>query len=172
MPKINIFFWLLLQDKILTQDNLAKRGQILPNRCCLCMQDLEMVNHMFIHCPFFSRVWSHLTTNLDFNRCPLASIQDFFSQWRSHHQGLNSQLLSSWILPHFCWGIWKEHKNRIFRDREAPEVIIAKKTKGLMIENYAITREGDIKVGGNSKAKKEDRIKRRQEAIWYVPPEN
>ena len=25
-PKINIFFWLLLQDKILTLDNLAKRG--------------------------------------------------------------------------------------------------------------------------------------------------
>ena len=25
-PKINIFFWLMLQDKILTLDNLAKRG--------------------------------------------------------------------------------------------------------------------------------------------------
>ena len=25
-PKINIFFWLMLQDKILTLDNLAKKG--------------------------------------------------------------------------------------------------------------------------------------------------
>ena len=50
----------------------------------------------------------------------------------------------------------------IFRDREAHEVIIAEKIEGLMTENYSITREGDIKVGGNSKARKEDRIKRRQ----------
>ena len=41
-----------------------------------------------------------------------------------------------------------------------------------MTENYAITREGDIKVGGNSKGKKEDKIKRRHEAIWSFPPEN
>ena len=69
--------------------------------------------------------------------------------------------MSSWILPHFYWGIWKEYSNKIFRDKEAPQVIIAKKTKGLMTENYAITKEGEINVGGNSKSRKEDRIKRR-----------
>ena len=94
-PKINIFFWLLLQDKILTLDNLAKRGQILPNRCSLSRQDLEFVNHLFIHCPFSYKVWSHLTTDLDCIWCPPVSIQDFFCQWRSHHHGLKSQLLSS-----------------------------------------------------------------------------
>ena len=55
-PKINIFFWLLLQDKILTLENLANKGQIIPNRCSLCKHDLEMVNHLFIHCPFSSKV--------------------------------------------------------------------------------------------------------------------
>lgn len=34
-PKINIFFWLLLEDKILTLDNLAKRGHYTLNRCIL-----------------------------------------------------------------------------------------------------------------------------------------
>ena len=65
-PKINIFFWLLLQDKILTLDNLAKRGQIIPSRCCLCKHDLETVDHIFIHCPFSSRVWSLLTSKMNF----------------------------------------------------------------------------------------------------------
>ena len=35
-PKINIFFSLMLQDKVLTLDNLAKRGHYIPNRCNLC----------------------------------------------------------------------------------------------------------------------------------------
>ena len=159
-PKINIFFWLLLQDKILTLDNLAKRGQTIPNRCNLYKHDLETVNHLFIHCPYSSKVWNQLTTDLGFNWCPLACIQDFFYQWRSHHQVLNSQLMSSWIFPHFWWGIWKERKNRIFRDRETPKFIIAEKTKGLILENFSITRRGNIKEGGNSKASKKDRAKR------------
>ena len=41
-----------------------------------------------------------------------------------------------------------------------------------MTENYSTTKDGDIKVGGNSKARKDDRIKRRQEATWSFPPEN
>ena len=94
-PKVNIFFWLLLQSKILTLDNLAKTGQTLPNRCNLCKKDLESVNHLFIHCLFSSMVWNQLTSDLDFNWCPPTSIQDFFCQWRSHHQGLSSQLMSS-----------------------------------------------------------------------------
>ena len=64
IPKVNIFFWLLLQDKILTLDNLAKKGQIIPNRCSLCKQDQEMVNHLFIHYPYSSMVWNLLTTDL------------------------------------------------------------------------------------------------------------
>ena len=39
-----------------------------------------------------------------------------------------------------------------------------------MIENYSITRNGDIKDGGKIKARKEDRIKRRQQATWSFPP--
>ena len=34
-PKINIFFWILLQNKILTLDNLQKRGINVVNRCTL-----------------------------------------------------------------------------------------------------------------------------------------
>lgn len=77
-----------------------------------------------------------------------------------------------WILPHFFWGIWKECNNRIFRDREACEFIIAKNIDGLTSENYAITKGGNIKEGGNNKAKKKDRDKRRKEERWSFPLEN
>ena len=116
-PKINIFFQLLLQDKIHTLDNLAKRGQIIPNRCSLCKHDLEMINHLFIHFPYSSKVWNLLTRDFGVSWCPLANIQDFFSQWKSSHLDLITQLIWSWSLLHFCWEIWKERNNQIFRDR-------------------------------------------------------
>ena len=35
-PKINIFYWILLQQKIPTQDNLQKGGINVVNQCNLC----------------------------------------------------------------------------------------------------------------------------------------
>lgn len=49
IPKINIYFWTMLQNKILTLDNLQKRGVYLVNRCCLCKMDLEDTNHLFLN---------------------------------------------------------------------------------------------------------------------------
>ena len=40
------------------------------------------------------------------------------------------------------------------------------------MENYAITKGGNIKEGGNSKAKKKDMVKTRQEARWSFPHED
>jgi hypothetical protein len=37
-PKIKLFTWLLLEDKILTWDNLQRRGWSGPSICYLCLQ--------------------------------------------------------------------------------------------------------------------------------------
>ncbi len=36
IPKFNMSYWLALQDKIHTQDNLIKIGHFMPSRCELC----------------------------------------------------------------------------------------------------------------------------------------
>ncbi|KAL4185406.1 hypothetical protein AMTRI_Chr10g230540 [Amborella trichopoda] len=58
--KVQIFVWLAPYNKILTVDNLIKRGKILPNICLLCKQDGKSKNHMLIHCPFVSILWHWL----------------------------------------------------------------------------------------------------------------
>ena len=85
---------------------------------------------------------------------------------------MNSHLFILWILQHFYWGIWKEHNNRIFREREPLEFIIAEKIECLTLENYVITKGKNIEEGGKYKTRKEDRVKRRQEARWSFPPED
>lgn len=46
------------KGKILTIDNLQKRGSVLPNCCPFCMHDEESIDNIFIHCDFAREVWS------------------------------------------------------------------------------------------------------------------
>ena len=45
-PRVQIFLWLLSQNKIMTTDNLRKRGMPKPLECCLC-KEFESVAHLF-----------------------------------------------------------------------------------------------------------------------------
>ncbi|XP_011627192.1 uncharacterized protein LOC105421451 [Amborella trichopoda] len=55
--KIQGFLWLAPQDKVLTIDNLIKRGKILPNNWLLCKEDGESGDHFFLQCPFANKIW-------------------------------------------------------------------------------------------------------------------
>ena len=50
IPKFNCFIWLLMHNKLLTADNLTKRGIEGPSRCALCNADLETATHLFLQC--------------------------------------------------------------------------------------------------------------------------
>lgn len=41
-------------NSILVNDNLKCRGMYLVDRCCLCLQDCETVNNLFLYCSFVS----------------------------------------------------------------------------------------------------------------------
>ena len=60
IPKINIFFCTMLQNKILTLDNLQKRGVYLVSSCCLCRMESEDKNQLFLNCRFNQKVWSYV----------------------------------------------------------------------------------------------------------------
>lgn len=48
--KIKIFLWLVLWGRILTKDDLLKRGWSGDHHCLFCAGD-ETINHLFFHCP-------------------------------------------------------------------------------------------------------------------------
>jgi len=51
-PRIAFFLWATALGRILTVDNLRRRGFQLINRCCLCKKDEETINHLLLHCEF------------------------------------------------------------------------------------------------------------------------
>jgi hypothetical protein len=57
LPKINIFCWILAHGKLITGDNLNKRGFQGPFRCAMCCQNLERTHHLFSDCEFSKQVW-------------------------------------------------------------------------------------------------------------------
>ena len=60
--KTHIFAWEIVWGKILIVDMLMKRGWPLVNRCILCKDCEELVDHILIHCDRTSQLWTLLLT--------------------------------------------------------------------------------------------------------------
>ena len=57
--KVGFFVWEVWWGKILTMDQLKKRGSSLASRYPLCGQTEEVLEHLFIHC---HKIWDLWTT--------------------------------------------------------------------------------------------------------------
>lgn len=181
IPKINIFYWTILQNKILTLDNLKIRGFNFPNRCALCLKEEESMDHLVIHCSFTISIWESFLKNFCMEWVFPNSIQDLFHSWSYHWS--NPSLRSLWklSLPHILWGIWKEINTRIFRDTPLPQAIVFQKIQRAIVENLRIIGEpcnpvncleAHILNSWNLKSvvSIDSKQSKRLEAKWYSPP--
>ena len=50
-PKVCFSMWEVWWGKVLTTENLKKRGFRLASKCPLCGKAEEELNHLFFHCP-------------------------------------------------------------------------------------------------------------------------
>jgi hypothetical protein len=58
--KCKVFTWILVKEKILTVDNLQKRGWTHQEHCVLCDGPLETGLHLSLLCPFAKTVWTQV----------------------------------------------------------------------------------------------------------------
>ena len=49
-PRMGLVAWEASWGKVLTLDQLKRRGRALANRCFLCEEDEEDINHLLLHC--------------------------------------------------------------------------------------------------------------------------
>jgi hypothetical protein len=56
---VNFFVWTAARGKILSLDDLRKRGIIVINWCCMCNEKRELIDHLFLHSTIarMSSVW-------------------------------------------------------------------------------------------------------------------
>ena len=114
IPKINIFYWILLQNKILTLDNLQKRDINVVNRCSLCKEGFEDKDHLFLNCTYSQQVWSSILNYWNISWFHQNNADLCFKSWICPSNDTDVVFLWKITLHHLWWGVWTERNNKIF----------------------------------------------------------
>ena len=61
-PKISFFAWEATWGKALTLDMVQKKGRALANRCFMCLEKEETINHLLLHWSRTKVLWDLLFT--------------------------------------------------------------------------------------------------------------
>ena len=64
--KIACFTWLMARGRILTWDQLQKKGFQGPGICILCKRNLEDISHLFLYCPISVRILAYFAAKFGF----------------------------------------------------------------------------------------------------------
>jgi hypothetical protein len=113
--RVCIFVWTAAWNKILTCDNLRKRGYTLTSWCCMCRCCGESVAHLLLHCPVAGVLWTWIFHIFGVHWVLSGTVADLLFSWWN---GLGRHSSDLWNLAPLClmWVIWKERNQRIFED--------------------------------------------------------
>jgi len=115
-PKLSFFLWLLYHGKILTWDNMLKKGFQGPTICHLCKNSEETFNHLLSSFPYSSLIWDQGALLFHTSYRNKEKVAETISKWRTSTftntiVNRSSKLLLGFIL----WNIWKERNKRILK---------------------------------------------------------
>jgi hypothetical protein len=101
--KCKFFLWLAALNRCWTVDRLAKRGLEHLERCPLCDQEDETVQHLLTSCVFARETWAHILSKVGLQHLlPSSDVKSFQVWWRSSvdaavKKGFNSLVaLGAW----------------------------------------------------------------------------
>lgn len=116
--KVNYFTWLLAKQAVLTHENLNKRKPNLRSSCYLCEEQVETVNHLFLHCKWTDQLWQMFIQKRKIKWTKPGSIIEVLQCWnRDGNAGKNEK---RWRIVPACiwWTIWKERNQRCFEGKQ------------------------------------------------------
>jgi hypothetical protein len=120
--KCKFFLWLVSQNKCWTADRLARRGLDHPEKCLLCDQDEETIDHLLVSCVFARQFWFNLLQQVHIQQlAPHPDATSFMDWWRNAHER-STRLIQkgfSSLVVLGAWTLWK-HRNRCVFDGAAP----------------------------------------------------
>jgi hypothetical protein len=105
-PRVQNFLLLFSQNKILTRDNLRKRGIPKPLECSLC-KEIESVPHLFFDCLVSSLLWYEVQKFFDVEIIDFLSLA---SKWLCNKRYLQLNVVTSAIIR----SIWNNRSSIVF----------------------------------------------------------
>ena len=107
-----------MHDKILTADNLQKRGWPHHEHCVLCNGPLETGLHLSLLCPFAKAVWSQVLSWENFDVQLPQQDPQCLAWWEEVASKVPKQERRTFngVLIYVVWNLWKERNRRIFEN--------------------------------------------------------
>lgn len=114
------FLWLVAINRCWTADRLRSRGLPHPDRCVLCDQYEESIDHILVACPESRQLWWWTLQAIRSPNC-LPVNEPSFHNWlcesrmkigERHRRGFDT------VVTLMAWTIWKERNNRIFNQQQ------------------------------------------------------
>ena len=126
------FAWEEVWGKILIVDMLMKRGWSMVNRCSLCKDNEESMDHILIHCGKTKELWTLLLSSFGMVWVFPASVRNLLMEWKV--QGLEKKRRVVWWLTPICsfWCIW-EKQNRTFQEEEMLDLALGTSFFSLLV---------------------------------------
>ncbi|XP_078158180.1 uncharacterized protein LOC144553861 [Carex rostrata] len=123
-PKVRIFLWLMMDNKILTQEVLTIRGCQVQSGCKLCnSSDLETRDHIFWECPYATSIWRGLTAQQNIRRAAGTNPIDI---WWNQRRTMEKEQRLRWDVTWAAgtWALRKERNRRTFTAQHKPEHVL------------------------------------------------
>ena len=77
--RVSFFAWAATWGRILTTDNLKRRGYQLVGRCCMCRCNEETISHLLLHCEVAHGLWNFVFRSFGIVWVLPRSVHDLFS---------------------------------------------------------------------------------------------
>ncbi|XP_022026989.1 uncharacterized protein LOC110928073 [Helianthus annuus] len=137
IPRHSFHLWLVIKNKLKTQDRLAvwEAGSETNLRlmCCpLCMTDRDSRDHLFFRCSFAQQVWLTVRS--------MVNMEDIDGSWQSILGWLDlnasskktEYIIGKLVIAASTYFIWQERNNRLFSNNKASAEVVSEKIKGIV----------------------------------------
>ncbi|XP_022019070.1 uncharacterized protein LOC110919101 [Helianthus annuus] len=150
IPRHSFHLWLVIKNKLKTQDRLAvwEVGSETNRRlmCCpLCKHGTDSRDHLFFVCGFASQVWSNIRMLVD-----LENVNDSWTSiavWMERYSDSKrfKHIVCKLAISASSYYIWQERNNRLFTSKECTAEQVTEKIKNIVrLRLMGFVYKGDL----------------------------
>ena len=114
---VGFFAWEASWGRILTLDQIKRRGRALANRCFLCEDEVETVEHLLLHCSKAKVLWDFFLGIFGVQWVFPFLVRGSLLSWQGSFVGKKRK--KAWMAAPLClfWSIWRERNMIAFDDK-------------------------------------------------------
>ena len=106
-PRVHFFLWLVINNRALTRDNLAKRRKVEDENCLFCLEK-ETIQHVFFDCVVARQCWRIVSDILGYQ--VIESMLNIGKFWLSNKRHCIVNMITSAVI----WSVWKLRNDLCF----------------------------------------------------------